>query len=235
MAGDAEHRGERIEGGEGRKADRRVLRQEDVERGRSGADVDHAERHLPQGEERPGQPEVADDRRAAPAHDARPRRDRATSRPIAERPISWFASALKWLISATASEVKMKPTPTMRPMPSQNVMPATIVRLAMLPAVRPGRRVEPVADRAAGHQREAEGERDRVAGERGERRQPVGNLDVEVAEREPVVAGQREIAQRGEAEGHQDLVAAGRREGRLELARGRCASACARRSSARWR
>ena len=112
----------------------------------------------------------------------------------------------------------MKPTPTMKPMPSQNVTPATTVRLAILPALQAGGRVEPVADRAAGHERESQGERDGVAGERGERGQPIGNLDPQMPERQAVVAGQREIAQRGEGEGQSDLVAAGRRDRRLELA-----------------
>ena len=31
----------------------------------------------------------------------------------------------------------MKPTPTMKPMPSQKVTPATTVRLAIFPAVKP--------------------------------------------------------------------------------------------------
>jgi hypothetical protein len=40
-----------------------------------------------------------------------------------------------------------------------------------------------------------------------------------MAQREPVIAGQGEIAERGEAERHRDLIRAGRGERRLELAR----------------
>ena len=83
----------------------------------------------------------------------------------------------------------------------------------------PGRRIKPVADRAAGDERKAERERDRIAGERGQRGQPVGHPDADMAERQAVVARQRQVAQRGEAEGEQDLVAAGRGKGGPELER----------------
>ena len=84
---------------------------------------------------------------------------------------------------------------------------------------QPRRAVDPEAHRAAGDQRKAEGERNRVAGERSERGQPIRHVDLEMPQGQTVVAGQGEIAQRGKPEGHRDLVAAGRREGGLELLR----------------
>ena len=81
-----------------------------------------------------------------------------------------------------------------------------------------GRAVEPEAHRPSGDEREAQRERDRIARERGERRQPVGNLGADMAQREPVIARQREIADRDEPERHRDLIPARGGEGRLEFA-----------------
>ena len=81
------------------------------------------------------------------------------------------------------------------------------------------RTVDPKTHRAAGDQGKAERERNRIAGERGERGQPIRHMDLEMLQSQAVVAGQGEIAQSGKAEGHRDLIAAGRGEGRFELLR----------------
>ncbi len=80
-------------------------------------------------------------------------------------------------------------------------------------------RIDPIADRGPRHQRKPERERKGVAGEGRQRRQPVGNLDAQMAKRQSVIAGQREIAQRGEGEGEHELIAARRGDRRLDLVR----------------
>ncbi len=104
-------------------------------------------------------------------------------------------------------------------MPSQKVIPATIVRLATLAGGETRRPIDPIADRSSHHQRKPERERDRIARERRERRQSIGNLDPEMAQRQPVVAGERKIAQRSEGEGQSDLIAARPGDRRLEFIR----------------
>ena len=51
------------------------------------------------------------------------------------------------------------------------------------------------------------------------RRQPVGNFDAKMPKRQPVIAGEREIAQSGEGEREHDLIAARSGDRRPELVR----------------
>ncbi len=86
-----------------------------------------------------------------------------------------------------------------------------------LPGGEPCRSINPIANRSPGHQRKPKRERKRVARERRDRRQPVGNLDLKVTKRECVIAGERKVAQRREGEGEQELVAARSGNRGLEL------------------
>ena len=81
------------------------------------------------------------------------------------------------------------------------------------------RPINPIADRGPCHQRKAERERKGVAREGRQRRQPVRNLDAQMAKRQSVIAGEREVAQRGEGEGEHELIAARPGDRRPELVR----------------
>ena len=217
MAGDAEHGGERIERGECRIADRRALRQQDIERCRGRADVDDPQRHLSQGDERARHPEIAEDRSVPPAHPADPDevdRQRGEGAEADQAIGEWIEVVDFSHRVGSGDEADADDESHAQP----ECDAGDHGQACDLSRRQAGGRIEPVADRAARHQRESQGERDGVAGERGERGQPVGNLDPQMPERQAVVAGQGEIAQRSEGESQSDLVAAGRRDRRLELA-----------------
>ena len=97
-------------------------------------------------------------------------------------------------------------------MPNQNVTPAITVRLATFARRQARLRIDPVANRARGNQREAEREGNRIARERGKRRRLIANAGVELAQGEPVIAGQGKEGHDGQKRRRRNLVGAGRRD-----------------------
>ena len=218
MTGDAEHGGEGIEGREGGKAKPCVFRQQDIESRRRRADVDDAERHLSQREQRARKLEIADNRRVPPAHAADPGEigDHRADDSRADEAIGEGMEMVD-LGHRIGRREEARPDHQSHAEPERDPRHDRQARdLAGGEAYGP---VDPVADRSPRHQRKPERERKRVAGEGRERRQPVGNLDPEVAERQRVIAGEREVAQPGEGEGEGDLIAAGPGDRRLDLVR----------------
>ena len=215
MAGDAQHRREGIERAECDIADRMPLRQQHEQRAGGGADVDDAERGLAERQQRARQLEVHEDAGAAPAHPRHPDEigEQHAEQRQTDRPVGPVGQMIDLAYGGGVDE-KTEAEHQSHAEPEGDAGHDRQAR--DLAGREAGGPVEPEAHGAAGDEGKAEREGNGVAREGSQRRQPVGHLGAEMAQGEPVIAGQGDIADAGEAEGRRDLIRARRREGGLE-------------------
>src|SRR5579883_1544228 len=214
MARDAEHAGEGIKRAERHEGEAMSFRQEDVERAGGGADVDYAKRRLPERQQRPGQPDAKEDRLDAALADKSEiggeQRQNAEPEYLVDGDVEMIDLADRRRLADEADADHQAHAE-----PEGDAGDEGETR--HFPRREAGGSVNPVADRPGGDQREAQREGDCVAGEGGERGQPIGRLGAQMAQRQRIVAGQGEVAQAGQEEGAGDLVATGAGDRRPEL------------------
>src|ERR1700722_4845159 len=191
VAGDAENAGEGIERCESHEGEAVTFRMQDIERAGRRADIDDAEPHLSKGEKRAGQAELEENRLyLAAAHEgeiAEEKSKDAEAEDLIDRGIEMIDLADRGRFEKEADADDQAH--------AEPESDAGDQRQAGDLARRKARRaVDPIADRAARDERKAEREGNRIAGERGERGEPIGDLNLQMPQRERVIAGEREVA-----------------------------------------